>query len=293
MARKVDPITLSVIRGTLETTQREMTLSLEKTARSSVFNLAHDYSTALFSHVPEMILQGQDIPIHLGSLIPAMKSVAAYFGDDIHEGDLILHNDPAFGGSHAIDVCMYKPVFYKGKLCYWTVCKGHLTDIGGPVPASYNPNATEIYAECLRIPPVKIWDRGEPRRDVINLIFTNIRARRDQEGDFNALIGACQVGERNLIAMLEKYGVAEVDACIAELLDMADRHMRALIKAVPDGTYEGAAILEDAGHGHGDFEIKARVTIKRDTCHIAISSPPQIPYFINSYEGNSHSGVYL
>jgi N-methylhydantoinase B len=290
---EVDPITLSVIRGILETTQREMTLSLEKTARSSVFNLAHDYSTALFNHVPEMILQGQDIPIHLGSLIPAMKSVARYFGDDIHEGDLILHNDPAFGGSHAIDVCMYKPVFYKGKLRYWTVCKGHLTDIGGPVPAGYNPNATEIYAECLRIPPVKIWDRGKLRNDVINLIFTNMRARRDQEGDFNALIGACQVGERNLLGMIEKYGLAEVDACIGELLDMADRHMRSLIKAVPDGVYQGTAILEDAGHGHGDFEITATVTIKSDTCHIAIKSPPQIPYFINSYEGNSHSGVYL
>ena len=203
---KIDPITLSVVRGVLETTQREMTLSLEKTARSSVFNLAHDYSTALFNAKPEMILQGQDIPIHLGSLIPAMKAVARFFGDDIHEGDLILHNDPAFGGSHAIDTCMYKPVFYKGKLVYWTVCKGHLTDIGGPVPAGYNPNAKEIYAECLRIPPVKIWDRGKPRNDVLNMIFTNMRARRDQEGDFNALIGACQVGERNLIAMLDKYG---------------------------------------------------------------------------------------
>ncbi len=192
------PITLSVVRGVLETTQREMTLSLEKTARSSVFNLAHDYSTALFNAKPEMILQGQDIPIHLGSLIPAMKSVAKFFEGDIHEGDLILHNDPAFGGSHAIDTCMYKPVFYKGKLVYWTVCKGHLTDIGGPVPAGYNPNAKEIYAECLRIPPVKIWDKGKPRNDVLNMIFTNMRARRDQEGDFNALIGACQVGERNL-----------------------------------------------------------------------------------------------
>ena len=74
---------------------------------------------------------------------------------------------------------------------------------------------------------------------------------------------------------------------------MAERHMRALIKTVPDGIYEGVAILEDAGHGFGDFEIKAKVTIKGDNCHIAISSPPQIPYFINSYEGNSHSGVYL
>jgi N-methylhydantoinase B len=289
----VDPITLSVVRGMLETTQREMTLALEKTARSSVFNLAHDYSTAIFDAKPEMILQGQDIPIHLGSLMPAMKSVCAYFGDDIQPGDLILHNDPAYGGSHAIDTCMYKPVFYKGKLRYWTVCKGHLTDIGGPVPAGYNPNAKEIFAECLRIPPIKIWDRGKPRNDVLNMIFTNMRARRDQEGDFNALIGACQVGERNLVAMLDKYGLAQSSACIEELLAVADRHMRSLIRRVPDGTYHGTAILEDAGHGFGDFEITATVTIKRDTCHIAIESPPQIPYFINSYEGNSHSGVYL
>jgi N-methylhydantoinase B len=290
---KVDPITLSVVRGVLETTQREMTLSLEKTARSSVFNLAHDYSTALFNGEPEMILQGQDIPIHLGSLIPAMKVVAAYFGDDIHEGDLILHNDPAYGGSHAIDVCFYKPVFYDGKLRYWTVCKGHLTDIGGPVPAGYNPNAKEIYEECLRIPPVKIWDKGKPRKDVLNMILTNMRARRDQEGDFNALIGACQVGERNLLSLIEKYGMDEVDVCIAELLSMADQHMRSLIATVPDGKYTGTAVLEDAGHGFGDIDITATVTIKKDNCHIEIASPPQIPYFINSYEGNSYSGVYL
>lgn len=290
---KIDPITLSVVRGVLETTQREMTLSLEKTARSSVFNLAHDYSTALFNGEPEMILQGQDIPIHLGSLIPAMKAVANFFGDDIHDGDLILHNDPAYAGSHAIDVCMYKPVFIAGKLRYWTVCKGHLTDIGGPVPAGYNPNATEIYAEGLRIPPVKIWDKGKPRHDVLNMILTNMRARRDQEGDFNALIGACQVGERNLLAMVDKYGFKQVDDCVNELLDMADRHMRSLIKVVPDGTYKGTAILEDAGHGFGDFDITATVTIKKDKCHIEIESPPQIPYFINSYEGNSYSGVYL
>src|SRR5262245_33591519 len=109
----VDPITLSVVRGVLETTQREMTVTLQKTARSSVFNLAHDYSNALFNHVPEMILQGQDIPIHLGALIAAMKAVAGYFGDDIHQGDVILHNDPDYAGSHIVDICMYKPVFYE------------------------------------------------------------------------------------------------------------------------------------------------------------------------------------
>ena len=248
---KVDPITLSVVRGVLETTQREMTLTLEQTARSSVFNLAHDYSTALFNATPEMILQGQDIPIHLGSLIPAMKSVAKYFEGDIHDGDLILHNDPEYGGSHIIDTCMYYPVFYQGELVFWTVCKGHLTDIGGPVPAGYNPAATEIYAEGLRIPPLKLWDRGKPRNDVINLLLSNMRARRDQQGDFNALIGACKVGARALIALMDKYGKDTVQTCIAELLNMAEAHMRSLIAKVPDGTYTGTAILEDAGHGFG------------------------------------------
>jgi N-methylhydantoinase B len=290
---KVDPITLSVVRGVLETTQREMTLTLEQTARSSVFNLAHDYSTALFNATPEMILQGQDIPIHLGSLIPAMKSVAKYFEGDIHEGDLILHNDPEYGGSHIIDTCMYYPVFYQGELVFWTVCKGHLTDIGGPVPAGYNPAATEIYAEGLRIPPLKLWDKGKPRHDVMNLLLSNMRARRDQQGDFNALIGACKVGARALIGLMDKYGKETVQTCIAELLDMAEAHMRSLIAKVPDGTYTGTAILEDAGHGFGDFDITATVTITGDSCHITIQSPPQIPYFINSYEGNSHSGVYL
>ena len=140
---KIDPITLSVVRGMLETTQREMTLSLEKTARSSVFNLAHDYSTALFNAAPEMILQGQDIPIHLGSLIPAMKSVARFFGDDIHPGDLILHNDPAFGGSHAIDICMYKPVFYKERLATGRSARAISPTSAAPCPPATTPTPTK------------------------------------------------------------------------------------------------------------------------------------------------------
>lgn len=289
----VDPITLAVVRGALETAQREMTITLEKTGRSSVFNLAHDYSNALFDHLPEMILQGQDIPIHLGSLIPAMKCVAGFFGDDVQEGDVIYHNDPAYMGSHILDCCMYKPVFYQGELVFWTVCKGHLTDIGGPVPAGYNPDAREIYAEGLRIPPVKLWSQGKRREDVINLLLTNMRARAYQEGDLNAQYGACNVGERHLLELLDRYGVAQVRACIAELKDMADRHMRALLREVPDGLYSGTAVLEDSGHGLGELSITAQVEIRGDEAHILIESPPQVPYFINSYAGNSVSGVYL
>ena len=291
--RSIDPITLSVVRGALETAQREMTTTLEKTARSSVFNLAHDYSNALFDHMPEMILQGQDIPIHLGSLMPAMKAVAEYYGDDIHEGDVIYHNDPVFMGSHILDCCMYKPVFYEDELVFWTVCKGHVTDIGGPVPAGYNPDAKEIYAEGLRIPPIKIWEKGVKRTDVINLIHSNMRSRRNQEGDLNAQYGACSVGERNMIALLDKYGVETVRAAIEELKNMADNHMRTLISSIPDGQYHGEAVLEDSGHGLGDLTISADIEITDSNVHIKITSPPQVPYFINSYAGNSMSGVLL
>lgn len=292
-ANLVDPITLSVVRGALETAQREMTLTLERTARSSVFNIAHDYSNALFDHLPEMILQGQDIPIHLGSLIPAMKAVAEYFGDNIYEGDVIYHNDPVMMGSHILDCCMYKPVFYKGDLVFWTVCKGHVTDIGGLVPAGYNPDAKEIYAEGLRIPPVKLWEKGVKRHDVINLLHSNMRSRRNQEGDLNAQYGACAVGERNIIALLDKYGVETVQSAIAELKNMADKHMRSLIESIPDGKYQGEAVLEDSGHGLGDLTIRSEITIQGSNVHIKIDSPPQVPYFINSYAGNSMSGIYL
>lgn len=291
--RNVDPITLAVVRGALETTQREMSMTLEKTARSSVFNVAHDYSNALFNAKGEMIIQGQDIPIHLGGLMPAMKAVIAYLGDDVHEGDVIYHNDPVLMGSHILDCCMYKPVFYRGKLMFWSVCKGHVTDIGGPVPAGYNPDAKEIYAEGLRIPPIKLYDRGKERRDVINFLLANVRSRRDWEGDLRAQLGTVQIGERNMIALCDKYGPEQVSDCLDELMDMADRAMRALIAEVPDGTYEASAVLEDAGHGLGELTISAKVTIRGDGLHIAISSPPQVPYFINSYAGNSYSGIYL
>jgi N-methylhydantoinase B len=293
MASDIDPITLAVVQGVLESTQREMTLTVEKTSRSSVFNIARDYSNALFNGQPEMILQGQDIPIHLGSLMPAMRTVADYFAGEINPGDVFYHNDPAWNGSHIVDCCMYKPVFYRDELVFWTVSKGHVTDIGGPVPAGYNPDATEIYAEGLRIPPLKIWDRGKERRDVVNLLLTNMRSRRLQVGDMRAQLAAVTIGERSLLSLLDKYGKTTVQAYVAELLNLAEQQMRRFIADIPDGTYRGSAVLEDAGHGFGDITITATVRVAGDTLHIRLDSPRQLPYFINSYAANSLSGVYL
>jgi N-methylhydantoinase B len=292
-AQRVDPITLAVVRGALETAQREMTLTMERTGRSSVLTVSRDFSNAVFDATPEMIVQGQDLPIHLGSLILATKAVAAYFADDVRPGDVMFHNDPMYDGSHIADWCMYRPVFVDDELVFWTVSKGHMADSGGPVPGSYNPDAREIFAEGLRIPPIKIHDEGRERSDVLNLLLANTRTRRNQAGDLRAQLGAVNVGAAHLVALARKYGTGEVKACIGELLSLAEAQMRRRIAALPDGTYSGSRLVEDVGHGLGDQEIAVTATIAGDGLRIELRAPEQIPFYTNSYRANTTSAVYL
>jgi N-methylhydantoinase B len=289
----VDPITLAVVRGALETAQREMTLTMERTGRSSVLTVSRDFSNAIFDGTPEMIVQGQDLPIHLGSLILATKAVAGHFEGETRPGDVMFHNDPAWDGSHIADWCMYRPVFVDDELRFWTVSKGHMADSGGPAPGSYNPDAREIYAEGLRIPPIKIVDEGKERSDILNLLLTNTRTRRNQAGDLRAQRGAVEVGAAHLTALVRKYGTDEVTACVETLLALAERQMRRRLAALPDGTFHGSRFVEDLGHGLGDLEVKATVTIAGDTLRVALDAPPQIPFYTNSYRANTTSAVYL
>jgi N-methylhydantoinase B len=291
--RQVDPITLAVVRGALETAQREMTLTMQRTGRSSVLTISRDFSNAIFNGTPEMIVQGQDLPIHLGSLILATKRVASFFEGDLRPGDVLFHNDPAYDGSHIADWCMYKPVYCEDELVFWVVSKGHMADSGGPVPGSYNPNAKDIFAEGLRIPPIKIVDEGRERWDILNMLVTNTRTRRNQAGDLRAQQGAVNVGERYLQAIVAKYGKGEVKACVAELLDLAERHMRRRIADLPDGIHLGSRLVEDIGHGLGDKEIGVEIEVTGDRMKIRLEAPPQIPFYTNSYRANTTSGIYL
>ena len=129
MPTEIDPITLSVIQGALQATQRAMTTTMEKTGRSSVYAIARDYSNALFDWDARMIIQGEDIPTHLGSMVLATKAVAGFFAGEINPGDIYLHNDPTYDGSHLPDMCMYKPLFFEDELVFWVVSKGHMVDV--------------------------------------------------------------------------------------------------------------------------------------------------------------------
>ena len=292
MSGGIDPITLSVVQGALQATQRAMTTTMEKTGRSSVYAIARDYSNALFDWDARMIIQGEDIPTHLGSMVLATKAVARYFDGEIQPGDIYLHNDPTYDGSHLPDMCMYKPLFHEGELVFWVVSKGHMVDVGGPVPGSYNPDAKEIFAEGLRVPPLRLVDRGELRRDVLNMILTNFRSRKYQSGDMNAQLGSITLGEQRLRALLERYGKAVIKACVEQLLDAAEAHMRAKLRALPDGVYHSSVIAEDTGHGRGHQTLEAEINVVEDTLEIALKAPPQLEFFTNSYRSNTLSGVY-
>jgi N-methylhydantoinase B len=238
-----------------------------------------------------MVVQGEDLPIHLGSLMSATKAVAEYFGDDIHEGDVFYHNDPSTGGSHLQDMCMFKPVFFEAEIVFWASNKAHMDDTGGVVPGGYNPSAEEIYAEGLQITPLRLHSRGVPRRDVIDLIVKNVRTQEQQRNDMGAQLASLSIAERNLLALLRRYGKETVKAAVARILDIGERNMRAAISAMPDGVYHGSAPVEDDGRS-GEMAIQSTVEIERDAMTVTVSSPPQVLSYINSYWANTISSIY-
>jgi N-methylhydantoinase B len=289
----VDPITLATVAGTLDAAIREMTLTMRRVAMSPVLAIGNDFSNAIFDGQARMLTQGHDQPVHVGALMFACKEIANYFGDDVHPGDVIYHNDPRTGGSHLQDMTIYKPVFFEDQLVFWTANRSHMNETGGPVAGGYNAAATEIWAEGLRISPVKLYDRGVARRDVIYLLETNFRTRRAFRGDFGAQLAACSLAEQRLLGIVEQYGVEEAGNCFDVLIDRAERVMRAGIAEMPDGVYEGSARIEGDGHTPEELEVRATVTISGEEMHVKLSADPQRGSYINSYTSNSMSAVYL
>jgi N-methylhydantoinase B len=291
----VDPITLAVIAGALSSTVSEMSVVIERTARSPVVALSHDYSNAVYTTVngiPEMVVQGEDQPCHLGGMLASVKSVAERFVGNLDPGDVVLGNDPATNGTHLLDIDVMQPVFHDGRIVAWACSRAHEIDIGGPVPGGYNPNASDIYAEGLRIPPTKLVQRGELRRDVLDLILANVRSTQLFEGDLGAQLSAVRVAARRVEDLFAKYGAADVEGAMGALLDRAERLAREQIAAMPDGIYTGEQWIQEDGRGAPDIRIACTVEVRDDTMTVTLDSPPQVASYRNSYAGLTVGAVY-
>ena len=260
--KEIDKILASVLQRRLKSITEEMGLTLLRTTRSPILNEARDFVTGLYDHKGRMLEQTEYIPVLAFAIQPACQYIVQYFGDDIYPGDVILHNDVFTGGNQNADVAVFKPIFHKNQLVSWAACKGHQADIGGAVAGGYNPEAREVWQEALRITPVKVYERGEFRKDVWDLIFANIRYEIVEE-DIKAEMGGCVVGERGIKALLERYGVETFRSHVEYLFDVTEKMVRKEIKNIPDGQYSGESYVFYDGINEGSkMNIKLKVVVR-------------------------------
>lgn len=279
----IDPITLEVVREALSSIVREMRVTLVRTAYSSILYEGEDFSCVLMDRQAQIVAmsKGQDHPLHIVPIAWSMRAVREKFGDDIHPGDIFLHNDPYTGGTHLNDVAMIYPMFTAPtpsavtELFLFPVVRAHWGDVGGMSPGSLSGRVTEIYQEGVRIPPIRIVERGCPDQAALDLIFANVRGPRDREGDFRAMIGTCRKAAERIEALLARYGHATLQACITTLLDRAEERMRRRIRELPPGAYTYEAWLEGGRERLEPLRVRATVRVAGDeiTVDLAGTSP--------------------
>jgi N-methylhydantoinase B len=290
----LDRITVSVIQHRLESIVQEMGEAMLRTAYSQILNSSRDFSTAVFDGEGRLAAQAEHVPIHVGALPWAVKAVAEYFAGRIHPGDVYLLNDPYHGGNHLPDLTVLLPVFVGERLAFWSINRAHQSDIGGATHGAYNPGATEIWQEGIRITPLKLYDAGVLRDDVMDMIATNVRHPRDFLGDLRAMLGSARVGERRLLKLIDDYGAETAAEAVGEVLDSAERQSRACIRTWKDGVYSGLSVLDDDGHGIENIRLHAKVTKKGDSLIVDLTGcDPQVIGFVNSSYPNTVSAVHM
>jgi N-methylhydantoinase B len=294
MSPAVDPITVSVVQHRLRAIVEEMGEAMLRTSYSQILNSSRDFSTALCDPDGRLVAQAEHVPIHVGALPFAARSVHQFFKGQIRPGDVYLLNDPYRGGNHLPDLTVFVPVFDGDRMVFWSINRSHQSDIGGATHGAYNASATEIYQEGIRIPPLKLYEEGKRREDVYEMIVLNVRHPRDFRGDLAAMIGSARIGERRLNHLLTEFGSATTHAAVEAVLDGAERQVRAVIAGWPDGVYEGEAFLDDDGHNTRDIHIRARITKQGSDLYVDLSgSHPQVKGFINSSYANSYSAAVV
>ncbi len=285
-----DPITLALVERRLESIAQEMTEAMLRTAMSQILNSSRDFSTAILDGDCQLVAQGEGIPVHISALPVAGAAVRDYFGADIHDGDLFILNDPYFGGSHLPDITIIRPVFHEGRLLFYGVNRAHHSDVGGGTHGGYNPGANEIFQEGLRIPPLKLYDQGTPRADLLQMLAANVRQSENFLGDLNAQIGSVTLAAQRIEALLAEYGPDRLMAVVAEILAATERQVRRFISEWPDGVYRGESLVDDDGFDSKLVPIRAKVAIDGDSMTIDLSeSSPQVEGFINSAYANTRS----
>jgi N-methylhydantoinase B len=293
MSPKIDPITRSVVQHRLSSIVKEMGEAMLRTSYSQILNSSRDFSLGICDTRGRLIAQADHIPVHVGALPWATLAVEARF-KDVRPGDVILLNDPYHGGSHLPDLTAFVPIFDGERRLLWTIVRAHQSDIGGATHGGYNPGATEIFQEGLRVPPIKLYEAGRLRDDLLDLLALNIRNPREFRGDLAAMVGAAHLGERRLSRLFAEFGAPVVEVAVETILDAAEAQTRAVVSSWKDGVFHGEAFLDDDGHGRSDIRIAAKVTKSGSDIEVDLTdSDPQSTSFVNSSHANMQAAVVM
>jgi N-methylhydantoinase B len=294
---KTDPARFAVVRNALYAAAEEMKIVLAKTAYSPLLKVAGDYSCGLFDVAGNMVAQGPDLPIHLGSMPDAVRAVIARF-PEIVPGDVFIHNDPYHGGSHLPDVNVVMPAFFGERLIGFGGVRAHWPDIGSATPGSYGA-VTEIYGEGLRLPPVRLYRGGRPDPDIEALIFANVRTPAERRGDLAAQVAANRRGVERLAALAEKYGADELRRLMDEVLDYSETMMRAALRRIPDGeagfvdVFDGDGVLAPGAAEDEPFTVRLSVRKQGEAITVDFTgSDGAVPGPMNAPLTVTASGVY-
>src|SRR5258705_11186 len=261
-----------------------MALTVFRTTYSGVLKDNMDYSTGFADADGKLAAQGLTLPGHLGSVPTAMAAIMRHFRDDIAEGDIFIMNDPFDGGMHLPDIFIMKPLFHAGERLAFAATVCHHTDVGGRVAGSNASDSTEIYAEGLRIAPLKLYDAGTLNQTLMTIIEKNVRLPVQVFGDLRAQLAACHIAEQQFAERVAKHGPARTTEFMRETIDYAERLTRAELQKLPDGEWSFEDWIDDDGVDYGK-PIRLFVTIRKTGGHMVVDwtgTNPQVKGAINN-----------
>ncbi|MCY0148162.1 hydantoinase B/oxoprolinase family protein [Hoeflea sp. G2-23] len=294
MTSTLDPITFAVLKSAVESIVDDMAYTVMRTARSPIVRDVLDYSTTMCDAEGRILAQAKTVALHLGAVPDAMEALLRHYGDDLAPEDVIIFNDPYDGGMHLPDIFMFKPIFRGDEHIGFSVVICHHCDVGGRVPGSNASDSTEIFQEGLRIPPLKLFDRGVPNKALFDIIRKNVRLPDLVIGDLEAQLATCALGERELLRLVDKYGVELFRSFLGEFLDYGERLTRNEISEWPDGDYSFTDYIDGDGFSKAAIPIKVTITVKGSQLNVDFTgSSPQVKGAINSTLSFVKSATYL
>ncbi len=273
MKKELNPVELEIIRNALVAAAEEMSVTVWRTSRSSVVREILDYSTCVFDADGRSVAQAARMPVHLNSMASCLEDILGKHVplETWEEGDVILTNDPYCGGQHLSDWLAFTPVHHNGQRVAIAGILVHHLDVGGGAPGSYDPEATEIYHEGIRIPPVRVVRRGERNEELIRVLLQNSREPITVGGDFASQLAALTIGVDNLKRVASRYGHDTLAAASRAIQQQSEKAMRNAIARLPDGEYEFEDFVDDDGIDDTRIRIHVRLVVEGETVTVDLS----------------------